>query len=138
MEFKRKLKIRLYVAISYIILGVAMIAASLILKISNNFISSFGFALFIIGIVRTRSYRLITKNEETIRKQMIAETDERNVAIAHKAKSLSFMIYLFLVSVTVIVLELLNKIELAIILAGTVGFLVLLYWICYFVIRKRS
>ena len=70
------------------ILGLVMIAAFNIIETENNFLSSFGFALVVIGIVHIRNYIMITKNEETIKKRQIAETDERNIAIANKAKKL--------------------------------------------------
>ena len=87
MEFKKKLKTRLYIAIIYISLGIMMITGTFAIKTDNDFISSFGFALVVMGIVRIRNYFMITKNEETIKKQQIAETDERNLSILNKAKS---------------------------------------------------
>ena len=138
MDFRKKLKIRLFIAIGYIILGLVMIAAFNIIETENNFLSSFGFALVVIGIVHIRNYINITKNEEKIKKRQIAETDERNIAIANKAKSVSFIIYVILASVSVIVLELLNKTQLAIILSGTIWVLILIYWVSYWIIRKKS
>ncbi|MBQ5840780.1 MAG: hypothetical protein IIW40_02375 [Clostridia bacterium] len=138
MDFKKKLKIRLFIAIGYLIIGPAMIVAFHIIKTENDFLSSFGFALTVIGIAQIRKYFIITKNEETIAKRQIAETDERNISIANKAKSISFMIYVLLASVSVIVLEICNKTQLAIILSGTVCVLILSYWISYWIIHKRS
>ena len=95
MDFKKKLKVRLFTAISYIILGLALIITFNLIKTNNNFLSSFGFALVIIGVVHIRNYLMITKNEETIKKRQIAETDERNIAISSKAKAFHslFMLY---------------------------------------------
>ena len=62
MEYKKKLKQRLYIAIIYIALGVMMITGIFVIKTDNDFISSFGFAMIIMGIVRIRNYFLITKN----------------------------------------------------------------------------
>lgn len=138
MDFRKKLKIRLFIAIGYVVLGLAMIVVFNIIKTENEFLSSFGFALAVIGIVRIRNYMMITKNEETITKRQIAETDERNISIANKAKSVSFIIYVMLACVSVIVLELFDKTQLAIILSGTVYVLILIYWISYWIIRKIS
>ena len=138
MDFKKKLKIRLFIAISYIILGVFMTLAFSIIKTESSFLSSFGFALIIIGIARARNYFLITKNEETIKKQQIIETDERNIAISNKAKSVSFFIYVILSCICVIFLEILNKTELATIISGTVCVMLIIYWISYFIINKKS
>ena len=120
MDFKKKLKTRLYTAIIYFILGVTIIVGAFATKPNNDFISSFGLVLVVIGIARIRNYFIITKNEETITKRQIAETDERNISIANRAKSASFIIYVILASVSVIVLEIFNKGQLSIILSGTV------------------
>lgn len=138
MDFKKKLKIRLFVAIGYIVLGLVMIVAFNIIDTENDFLSSFGFALIVVGVVRIRNYRIITKTEETITKYQIAETDERNIAIANKAKSISFIIYVILASVAVIVLGILNKTQLAGILSATICVLVIIYWISYWIINKKS
>lgn len=138
MDFKKKLKIRLFVAISYVILGIAMIVIFNIIKTENNFLSSFGFALTVIGIARIRNYFLITKNEETITKRQIAENDERNISIANKAKSVAFLAYILVVCTSIIVLYLFNKTQLAFILSATVCFLLLVYWISYWIISKKS
>ncbi len=138
MDFRKKLKIRLFVAIGYIVLGLAMMVVFNFIKTENDFLSSFGLALVVIGAVHIRNYMRITKNEETITKRQIAETDERNISIANKAKSVSFIVYVILACVSVIVLELFNKTQLAMILSGTVCALILLYWISYWIIRKNS
>jgi len=138
MTFREKLKKRLHIAIGYIVIGVTMIVLAAVLKLENEFLSSFGFALVVCGLVRVRNYRRITKSDETVRRQEIAETDERNIAIANRAKSWAFSLYVFLTCVLVIMLEIVNWVELATVLAGSVCALVLLYWGSYWVIRRRS
>ena len=138
MDFKKKLKIRLFVAISYVILGIAMIVVFNVIKTDNSFFSSLGFALTVIGIARIRNYFLITKDEETITKRQIAENDERNISIANKAKSVAFLAYILVVCTSITILYALNKTQLAFILSGTVCFLLLVYWISYWIISKKS
>lgn len=138
MDFRRKLKIRLYVAIAYVILGIALIVTFNIIKTENDFLSSFGLALVVIGIVHIRRYFLITKNEETIKRRQIAETDERNIAIADKAKSIAFIVYVVLAAVAIIVLELLEYSLLSMVLSLTIGLLVAVYWIAYWIMYKKS
>ena len=138
MDYKEKLKQRLYIAIIYIALGVMMIAGTFAIKTDNDFISAFGFAIIIMGIVRIRNYRMITKDEDTIRKQEIIETDERNISIIHKAKSTAFSIYILLLGTAVIVLSLFNMYEVARWIAYSVCLIVVIYWICYFIYQKKS
>lgn len=138
MDFRKKLKIRLFVAIGYIILGLVMIIVFNLFDFPNNFLSSWGIALIVIGIAQIKKYFLITKNEESIKKRQIAESDERNISIANKAKSISFILYVVLASIAVIVLEFLNLTRFALLISGSVCLLVLIYWISYFIISKRS
>lgn len=138
MDFKKKLKIRLYTAISYIVLGVALIVIAFITKMENEYFSPLGFAFAVIGIARVKQYFLISKNEETIKKQEIRETDERNIAIANKAKSVSFSLYILVSCIAIIILQILGKSDLASILGLTVCALLIFYWISYFIIRKKS
>lgn len=138
MEFKKKLKIRLWVAISYIVLGIAMATVAIVSKTENQFISSFGLALTVMGIARVRNYFLITKNEDTLRKREIAETDERNVSITNKARSAAFTVYILLAGVFVIVMRLLDKIEISVWVSYSVALLVFIYWICYIIYQKKS
>ena len=133
MDFKKKLKLRLNVAITYIVLGVILIVGTFITKTENEFISSFGFAMIIMGFVRIRNYRMITKDEGTIRKQQIMETDERNISIIHKAKSTAFAIYILILGIAVIVLSFIGMHEAAKWVAYSVCLLIVIYWICYFI-----
>ena len=138
MNFRKKLKIRLWVAISYIILGAGMIAVGIITRAENNFVSSFGFALLVIGIVRIRNHLIITRSEERIRKREILESDERNISIANRAKSITFSVYTLLLCLAVIILSFLKLHEIAMWLSVSVLVLLFIYWISYFIIRKRS
>ncbi len=137
MDFKKRLKTRLIVAITYVVLGIFMIAGALISKTDNSFISAFGFALFVVGIARTRSHFIITKSDESIKKYEIAETDERNVEIMHKSRSAAFIIYVVIMCVATIVLSFLELHEVARWISLSAMALVAIYWICYFVIRKK-
>lgn len=138
MEFKKKLKQRLYIAIVYIVLGIALVAGSFITKTEDSFFSSFGLAIVIMGLVRMRNYRLITKSEETIRKQEIAETDERTTSIIHKAKSAAFSTYVMIACVAVIVLSFIEKHDIARIIAFSIFLLLIIYWIMYWIYQKKN
>ena len=138
MDYKKKLKSRLNIAIIYISLGIMMIVGTFITKIDNDFISSFGFVMVVMGLVRIRNYRLITKDEDTIRKQQIIETDERTVSIIHKAKSAAFSIYILILGIAVIALSFFSLHEAAKWIAYSVCLLIVIYWICYWIYQKKS
>ena len=138
MDYTKKLKTRLNIAVTYIVLGVVLIAGTFITKTENDFISTSGLVMVIMGLVYIRNYRIITKNEDTIRKQQIIETDERNISIVHKAKSAAFAVYTFILGAAVIVLSFIGMHEVAKWLAYSVCLLVVIYWICYFIYQKKS
>ncbi|MBQ7898186.1 MAG: hypothetical protein IJ323_07150 [Clostridia bacterium] len=138
MDFKKKLKTRLWIALIYVALGIIMTAGGIVTKTDNSFISSFGLILAVMGAVRMRNYLIITKSEERIKKQEIMETDERNVSIVNKARSITFTAYVLLLGIAVIVLSLLNMREIAVWISYSIFLLIIIYWISYFIIRKKS
>ena len=137
MEYRDKLKKRLNLGIAYIVIGILMIMISSVLDNVNPFISSYGLAVVVIGFARIRQYKRITKNDETIRRQEIAETDERNIAISNKARSWAFFLYVMGASILVIILQFTPMRDTATLIAFTVCVLVALYWISYWVLRRK-
>ncbi len=137
MEFKDKLKMRLNLGIAFIVIGVIMIGTGFVVDNVDPFVSSFGFALVLMGIIRVRNYKIITKDEKSIRKREIAETDERNISLSNKARSWAFILYIMVASIIVIVLQFTSMRETATMIGYSVCALVALYWGSYFVLRKK-
>lgn len=138
MDFKNKLKTRLYLAICYILSGITLIVVFNVMENPNEYLSTFGLVLAVIGIARLVQYLRITKTEETVKKQQILETDERNVAIVNKAKAMTFNVLVILLSITIIVLQFLNFAAYVQILFYVLCAVLVIYWISYFIIRARS
>lgn len=138
MEFRKRLKTRSYIAVGYMAIGIVLIALYLSGTVGNTYFFSLGLALVVMGIVRVMQYKRITRDEDSIRRRQIAETDERNVSISNRAKSAAFAVYILLASTGAIVFELLEKSALATLLAASVCALVALYWVSYWIIRKKS
>ena len=137
MDFKKKLKTRLYVAITYIVLGIILIGWGFFAQTNNNYMSYLGLALAVIGCVRIRNYVIITRNDESIKKRQIAETDERNISIMHKARSAAFLVYILISCAVVITLSVLNLHDIAKWIGYSVLSLVVIYWICYWVYQRK-
>ena len=137
MDFKKKLKTRLYVAITYIVLGIILIGWGFFAQTNNNYMSYLGLALAVIGCVRIRNYVIITRNDESIKKQQIAETDERNISIMHKARSAAFFVYILISCAVVNTLSVLNFHDIAKWIGYSVLSLVVIYWICYWVYQRK-
>ena len=138
MDYKNKLKTRLYYGIICIVLGAIMIIGVTATKSENEYISAFGFALALVGVARIIQYLKITKDEDSIKKQKINETDERNLSIIQKAKSATFSIYLLISCAVVIVTALIDMPDVAKLIGYSQFVLVIIYWICYWIIRKKS
>ena len=137
MEFKKKLKQRLYIALSYIAIGIALIAADALNHFENDFFLSFGIALLVMGIIRLIRHRKITKDEASMRKQEVAETDERFLMINERAKSWAFSFSLLAGGLLVIVLSLLGYHDQAQPFAWYVCGQIGLYLVSWLIIRKK-
>lgn len=137
MDFQKRLKQRLYVAVAYIILGLTLIAGDFLIGFENYFFFSFGFALTVMGILRLIRHRKITRDAKTIRQQELIETDERNLMLAERARSWAFSFSVMAAGALVIVLNLLGYHDAALPYAWFVCAMVLLYWIFWMVIRRK-
>ena len=137
MEFKKKLKQRLYIAVSYIVIGLVLIAADALNHFENHYFASFGMALIVMGILRLIRHRKVTKDESTIRRQEVAETDERTLMMAEKARSWAFTYSILIAGIAVIVLSLLGKHDAAQPFAWYVCGQIGMFWICWLFARKK-
>ena len=137
MEFKKKLKTRLIVAVSYILLGLVLVAVDLMGQTDNYFYASFGFTLVIMGLLRIFQHRKITADEKSIRQQELTESDERTRMIAERARSWTFSLTVTLSGAIVLVLSLLGYHDESLPFAWLVCGMVTVYWICYLIIRKK-
>ena len=137
MDYKKKLKQRLYIGIIYIALGVMLIVGVFSSKSNNDFISALGFAIAMVGVARIIQYLKISKNEDSIKKQKINETDERNLSIIQKAKSTTFSIYLLFSCTVVIITSLFDMPDVANWFGYSQFVLVIIYWICYWIYQKK-
>ena len=137
MDFKKKMNQRFAIAVGYILLGLVLVIADLLKGLDNYFFFSFGFALVIMGILRLFQYRKITKNDQTLRKQELAESDERIRMIAERARSWAFSYSLMGAGIVVIVLSVMGKHDEALPFAWYVCGMCILYWICFAIIRKK-
>ena len=137
MEFKKKLQARLYIAVSYIVVGLVLIAADALNHFENHYFASFGMTLVVMGILRLIRHRKITKDDASIHRQEVAETDERTLMMAEKARSWAFSYSVMIAGIAVIVLSLLGKHDTAQPFAWFVCAEVVLYWICWLILRKK-
>ena len=137
MDFRKKMNQRFAVAVGYILMGTALVVTDILKGFDNYFFFSFGFALVLMGILRLNKYRKITKNDHTMRKQELAESDERTRMMAERARSWSFSLSITGAGIAVIVLNVLGYQDAAQPFAWYVCGMCVLYWICFIIIRKK-
>jgi len=137
MEYKKKLKQRLFINLGWAVFGLAMAIFWWITEPANTYSLSLGFALMVIGVIRTIQYKQTTKDEKALREKEITEKDERNQMMSERAKSWAFSISLFITGDIVIILSLLGYHDLALPFAWFVCGMTVLYWICWNIIRKK-
>ena len=137
MEFQKKLKTRFYVAVSYIVLGLLLILTDAVSNSGNYYFCSFGLTLVIMGILRIFQYRRITRDDKTVRKQELKETDERTCMISERARSWAFSFSLLVCGIVVIVLSLMGYHDRAQPFAWYICGMVVLYWIFWFILGKK-
>ena len=73
MEYRKKLKQRLFVNLGWAVFGIIMILYWLLSGTGNTYPLSLGIAFIIMGVVRTIQYRRITRDEKALKKQELAE-----------------------------------------------------------------
>lgn len=137
MEYKKKLKQRLFVNLAWAVFGVSMIAYWFLSGTVNTYPLSLGIAFIIMGIIRTVQYNHIVHDEKAMKEQEIAETDERNKMMSERAKSWAFSLSLFVAGDICIILSLFGKHEAALPFAWYLCGMTLVYWICWNIIRKK-
>lgn len=137
MEFKKKIKTRIYIMAVYAIIGAVLCVLGYTGKLTNDLVKSFGAAILVVGIVKIIQNARVLNNPEKLQKCEIAEKDERNIMLWEKARSLAFNVYIILAGIAVIVLYILNIETAGQIVADTVCGFVAIYLICYCIVRKK-
>ena len=136
MDYKKKLKTRLNTAIIMISVGIIFTVSSIFAD--SEMASTFGAVFLVMGIARVVQYKRLLNDPEEMRRREIVETDERNVMLWTKARSLAFVIYIIALGIAVIVLQLMEMTQAANRVSWCLMGFVVIYWICYFIIVKKN
>jgi hypothetical protein len=107
------------------------------LEVVDSFWSGMGGALIAMGAVRVIQF-LRYKKDESYREKWDVETqDERNHFIRNKAWAWAGYLFVLIAAICAIVFKLLGQDLLSITAGFAVSILVLLYWVCYLVLKKK-
>ena len=105
--------------------------------IKNEAMLVFGTAFGTCGLVMiVKNIRIFKSTDNFIEKE-IAEKDERNIMIWTKARSLTFSVYAVIAGIAIIVLYTVNMEYAAQVIAYNLCGVLVIYWICYFIIRNK-
>lgn len=136
MKPNRNILIRWILSILYIVIGVALIVCDC-LQLVDEFWSGMGTAFAVIGVLQM--IRLIRYKTNAIYKENTdtAVNDERNRFIGMKAWSWAGYLFVFVAAVATIVFKLIGQETLMFAASGSVCLIITIYWISYFILRKK-
>lgn len=120
----------------WILIGVVLIGLSFA-GITDEFWNGMGSGLFVIGVVRLIRYWRINSNEEYREKLKVEESDERNHFIRGKAWASAGYIYVLIAAVSCIVLKIMGQDVLSLAASYSVCLILFLFWISYFIFKKK-
>ena len=123
-------------SIIWLAIGLPLMGLS-IAGLVDEFWSGMGTALVVIGVCRLlRSVRL-SRSEDYREKMEIFETDERLHFLRTRAWAWAGYLFIIITGLSVIVLRVLGQELLSTAASGAVCLLIVLYWICYMVLKKK-
>ena len=120
----------------YILVGVILWILGMI-EMVDEFWSGMGSALVLVGILRlVRMYRF--KNDDAYREKMeIETTDERNRFIRNKAWAWAGYLFILIAACSVIILKIMGQEVLSMAVSGSLCLMLILYYVSYFILRKK-
>ena len=119
-----------------LIAGLVLIGLGLA-EIVDEFWSGMGSALLIIGIIRLLRYYRLKKNDAYREKMETAVTDERNQFIRMKAWSWAGYLFIIVTALGTIIFRILGQDLLSQVASGAVCLMLVLYWVSFFVLKKK-
>ena len=132
MKYEKKVIFSIF----YIVLGTVLLGLG-IFDIVDSFWSGMGGALVAVGIIQTVRQVKYRKNEEYREKVETEIHDERNKFISGRAWAWSGYSFVMLNSIGTIIFRVFGKEELSQLCAFSVCIILVIYWICYLVLRKK-
>ena len=130
------MKRRIIPLIIYMVLGVILIGLGFA-EVIDEFWSGMGGGLLAVGLMRIVQMIRLQKDEHYREKTETEIKDERNCFIRNKAWAWAGYLFILIAAVAVIVLRVAGQELLSFAASGAVCLMLVLYWICYLVLRKK-
>ena len=122
--------------IALLVAGLALIGLGAA-EIVDEFWSGMGSGLLVVGAARLLRYYRLKKNDAYREKMETAVTDERNQFIRMKAWSWAGYLFIMVTAVATIIFRILGQELLSQVASYSVCLMLVLYWISFFVLRKK-
>ena len=127
---------RIYLSIFWILIGAVLFGLGNF-DIIDSFWGGMGSGLIAVGIVQTARWVRYRSNSEFREKFDRSANDERNRFLSNKAWAWAGYISVLTGAVGVIVFKVMGKDELSLFCSMAVCLLLVLYWVCYFVLNRK-
>lgn len=126
--------------IAYIILliGGAVILGLGTAGIADSFYSGMGGGIIGISIIRLVQLVRFSKDKKYAKKVEIEVSDERNIYISNKAKSMTFNWGILACAAATVVLRIIGMNDQSTICGLTICIVLVLYWVIYLIYNKNS
>ena len=119
-----------------LIAGLTLIGLG-IAGVVSEFWSGMGSALAVVGGARLLQIYRLSKNEAYREKMEVQTTDERLKYIRNKAWAWAGYLFILISGIAVIVLEIAGQHLLSMVASCVVCLMLVLYWICFWVLAKK-
>lgn len=127
---------RRYLSFIWVAIGVALCILSLF-KVLDDFWLSFGIVVAAVGFLQIIKNYKYYSNQEYREQKDIEYNDERNKYISMKAWAWSGYIVVLALGVAVIGARILGQPQLSEFAACTICFIIVVYWISYYILRRK-
>ena len=127
---------RIYLSVLWVVLGGVLVALELTRRIEEYW-GSMGFARVVVGLLQIVRFVRYQRNEEYREKMDVQNGDERNRFLANKAWAWAGYWIVLICAVGTIVFKLLGREDLMMFSSGVVCLMLVLYWLCYLVLKRK-
>ena len=120
----------------WILLGLGLLVLGLV-EVVDSFWSGMGSSLLVVGLLQMIRYMRLRKDQDYQEKVEVESKDERNRFIRNKAWAWAGYLFILVSAVAVIVLKALGQELLSVAASVAMGLMLVLYWVSYFLLRKK-
>ena len=127
---------RLYVNILWLMIGSILIGLSFA-GVVDEYWNGMGMGLAVVGAINLIRYYRLNKNDVYREKIELEASDERNHFIRNKAFAWAGYYFVLIAAVCTIVFKIIGQELLSQAAAYAVCLLMILYWICYHILKRK-